>query len=134
MAEQEIAATGKRELKENEQTRPGRFYVPEVDIYEDEQGLWLWADMPGVDEDHVTVELDKNVLTLQGEVVLQEYEGLSPLYTEYNVGHFLRRFTLADSGTLDAEKIKARMVNGTLELQIPRAEKTKPRRIPISAN
>lgn len=132
MANQEITPKEKQALEEKEQTRPGRYYVPEVDIFEDEDGLWLWADMPGVDQKHVAVELDDNVLSLRGEVSLQEYEGLSPLYTEYNVGHYLRRFTLGETRGFDADRIQARMTNGTLELRIARAEKAKPRKVPVT--
>lgn len=134
MTQAEITPAEKREVQEKEQTRPGRFYVPEVDILEDAEGLWLWADMPGVAQDRVSVEIERNVLTLRGDVSLEEYGGLTPLYTEYNVGHYLRQFTLDSGGGLDADRIQARMVNGTLELRIPRAEKTKPRRIPVQVS
>ena len=134
MATQELTPKEKQELAEKEQTRPGRYYVPEVDIFEDENALWLRADMPGVDQQHVNVELHDNTLTLHGEVSLADYEGLSPLYTEYNVGHYLRRFTLADAASFDAEKITARMANGVLELHLPKAERVKKHRIPIATS
>jgi len=128
----ELTPKEKQELKTNEQTRPGRYYVPDVDIYEDDSGLWLWADMPGVEQDSVRVEIDEDVLTLQGEVSLRSYEGLKPLYSEYNVGHYLRRFNLP-AGAFDEDKIKARMTNGVLELELPKAEKAKPKRITINS-
>lgn len=134
MTEQELTPKEKQEVSEKEQTRPGRYFLPDTDIYEDQQNLWLAADMPGVDQNNVEVELDDNVLTLHGRVDLQGYEGLTPIYTEYNVGHYLRRFTLADASIFERNQIKARMVNGVLEVQIPKAEKAKVRRIPVSAN
>jgi HSP20 family molecular chaperone IbpA len=134
MTTQELTPKEKQELSEKEQTRPGRHYVPEVDIFEDENGLWLRADLPGVDQQHVGVELRDDTLTLHGQVALTDYEGLSPVYTEYNVGHYLRRFTLADAASFDADKITARMSNGVLELHLPKAERAKSRRIPISTN
>lgn len=134
MADQELTPKEKQEVTEKEQTRPGRYFVPDTDIYEDEKSLRLAADMPGVDQNDVEVELDENVLTLHGRVDLAGYEGVNPAYTEYNVGHYLRRFTLADASSFDRDAIKARMVNGVLEVEIPKAEKAKVRRIPVSTN
>jgi HSP20 family protein len=134
MTEQELTPKEKQEVSEKEQTRPGRYFLPDTDIYEDEHNLWLAADMPGVDQSNVEVELDDNVLTLHGRVDLDGYAGLTPTYTEYNVGHYLRRFTLADASIFERNRINARMVNGVLEVQIPKAEKAKVRRIPVSAN
>ena len=133
MTDQELTPKEKQELKEQEQTRPGRYYVPEVEIFEDEEALYLSADMPGVDLESVDVELNDDVLTLQGRVSLKDYEGLRPIYTEYNVGHYLRRFTLSDASRFDRDAITARMVNGVLDIRLPRSEKTKPRRISVTA-
>ncbi len=134
MTAAEVAVKEKQELQQQEQTRPGRFYVPDVDIFEDEHNLWVWADMPGVEQPNVEVELDDNVLTLMGKVSLGDYRGLSPRHTEYNVGHYLRRFTLVDAANFDHERITARMVNGILQVQLPKAERAKLRRIPVNAN
>jgi len=132
MAEQELLPKEKQELREEEQVRPGRYYVPDVDIYEDKEALWLYADVPGAgDPARVSVELHDDKLTLQAEVALQDYDGLSPVYTEYNVGHFLRRFHLADSSRFDAEGVSARLSDGVLELRLPKTEKAKPRRIEV---
>jgi HSP20 family protein len=133
MTAQELTPKEKQELQEKEQTRPGRAFVPEVDIREDEHALWLWADMPGVTQEQVEVELHDNVLRLEGRVSLQEYEGLKPVYTEYNVGNYLRRFTLTNAEHFDRDHISARLVNGVLEVTLPKGERAKPRRIPVSA-
>jgi HSP20 family protein len=61
MMRQELTPKQKQELKGQEQTRPGRFYVPAVDIWEDEDGLTVYADLPGVDPDKVSVELNADV-------------------------------------------------------------------------
>jgi HSP20 family protein len=135
MTTQELAAKEKQELQEREQhTRAGRTYVPDVDIREDDQALWLWADMPGVAQDRVNVELHDGVLTIEGDVSPQDYSGLSPVYTEYNVGNFVRRFTLPHAQHFDQDNVSARLVNGVLEVKLPKAEKAKPRRVPISVN
>jgi HSP20 family protein len=130
MADQELTAREKQEVDTKEQTRPGRTFVPEVDIYETQDRLWLWADMPGVDENSLEVHVENNVLSIEGHVALQEYDSLSPAYTEYNVGNYARRFSL--SNEIDAEHIQARMTNGVLELELPKAERAKPKRIAVS--
>ena len=133
MVRQELTPKQKQEVTGQEQTRPGRFYVPAVDIWEDDDGLTVYADMPGVDPEKVSVELNADVLTVGGEVALSDYEGLAPVYTEYNVGHFQRRFSIPDSSTYDRERIQARFREGVLEVMVPRSEASKPRRIAIAS-
>ena len=81
MTAQDLAPKEKQEVKEKEHTRPGRTYMPDVDIREDEHALWFLVDMPGVEQDQVEVE----------------------------------------------------MHDGVLAVKLPKAEKAKPRRIPVSA-
>jgi HSP20 family molecular chaperone IbpA len=132
MAEQELTPREKQELQTNEQTRPGRTYLPDVDIYETPESLWLWADMPGIDESSLEVGVADGVLSIEGRVALQEYDNLNPVYTEYNVGNYSRRFSL--SNEIDVDKIKAQITNGVLSLELPKAERAKPRRIAVSVN
>lgn len=132
MADQELTPREKQEVKTNEPTRPGRTYVPDVDIYETPEGLWLWADMPGVEEGSLEVHVADGVLSIDGRVALQEYDNLNPVYTEYNVGNYSRRFSL--SNEIDAEHIKAKMTQGVLTLELPKTERAKPRRIAVSVN
>jgi HSP20 family molecular chaperone IbpA len=132
MTPQELSVRTKQELKGEEHTRAGRTFVPDVDICETPDSLWLWADMPGVDEESIQVNLAEGVLSIEGRVSIKEYEELAPVYTEYNIGNYARRFTL--SSDIDTERIKARMTNGVLELELPKAERAKPRRIPISSS
>ena len=130
MTPQELSVRNKQEVAGDEQTRPGRTYAPDVDICETRDSLWLWADMPGVDKDSIEVKLADGVLSIEGRVALQEYENLSPVYTEYNVGNYARRFSV--SPDIDGERIKARMSNGVLELELPKMERAKPRRIEVA--
>jgi len=129
MINQQLDVPEKQETRD-EMTRAGRTYVPQVDIYETKEGLWLWADMPGVDEESLNVHLDNGVLTIEGQVDVKEYENVTPLYTEYNVGNYVRRFTL--SNDIDSDRIVARMQHGVLALEIPKAERAKPRRISVT--
>jgi HSP20 family molecular chaperone IbpA len=132
MHSQELTPKDKVEVQGDEQVRPGRYYVPDVDIFEDADGLSLRADMPGVDSDTVSVELADGVLTVLGEVSLKPYEGLTPAYSEYRVGNFLRRFNMPQSYQFDAERVAAKLTDGVLEVRIPKAERAKPRRISVS--
>lgn len=133
MTMQELQAKEKQELKEPDRTRPGRSYVPDVDIREDEGALRLWVDLPGVTQDKISVDLNEGVLTIRGEISANEYDGLTPLYTEYNVGNFVRRFTLPETSRYDAEKIAARVWKGVLELELPKTQQVRQRRIPVQA-
>jgi HSP20 family molecular chaperone IbpA len=126
----EIATKEKQQLaKPQEQTRPGRYYVPDVNIYEFDDSLKLWTDMPGVKEKDVNVTLKDGVLTIIGQVATDMYTGLRPVYTEYNVGNYYREFTLNED--IDGSKIKATLRNGVLELELPKKEHAKPRQIEV---
>jgi HSP20 family protein len=132
MTAQELSVRNKQELTNQETTRPGRTYLPDVDICETPEGLWLWADMPGVDDKSINVNLADGVLAIEGQVAVKDYENLAPVYTEYNVGNYARRFTV--SSEIDTDRIVARVTNGVLELEMPKSERAKPRRINISTS
>lgn len=129
MSNQEISVRPKQEVTE-EQTHAGRAYLPDVDIYESKDSLFLKADMPGVDETSVQVSLVDGVLTIEGSVALEDYQSVTPVYSEYRVGNYRRRFTV--SNEVDTERIQGKMVNGVLHLEMPKAEKAKPRQIRIT--
>lgn len=128
----ELTPKDKQEVQGDEQTRPGRYYVPDVDIAETADGLWLQADVPGVEPGAISVELRDNVLTVQGEVNPATYAGLTPTHTEYRVGSFLRRFALSPRHRFDATKVSAKLVDGVLTVHLPKAEEAKPRRIQVN--
>lgn len=130
--EQEIATREKQQVEGAEKTRPGRYYTPEVDICEYEDMLRLWADMPGVSEKDVDVMLRDNMLTITGMVSASMYDELSPLYTEYNVGNYYRQFVLNEQ--IDESRIRARMRNGVLEVELPKREQAKPRKILVESH
>ena len=115
-----------------EQTRPGRTYLPNVEIRETEDALWLWADMPGVDQSSVDIHLENGVVSIEGAVQTDEYADLTPAYTEYNVGNFQRSFRM--STAIDTQRIEAKMKKGVLELRLPKSEEARPQRIPITVD
>jgi HSP20 family protein len=127
---QELALREKKELAtKDEQTVPGRFYVPYSDIYETEEALTVLMEMPGVERKDVSIALENDVLRVEGRIDFNKYEGMEPVYTEFNVGHYTRSFTL--SSKIDREKISAQLDDGVLVLTLPKATEAQPRRIAV---
>ena len=132
MSPQELQVQQKRELeKKQEFTVPARFFVPTTDIFETEQALSLIVEMPGVDKSKVDVSVEDGVLTIQGQLDFSKYEGMQPVYTEYNIGHYRRSFSL--SNKIDQGRISAEIKDGVLTLELPKAEEAKPRRIAVTS-
>jgi HSP20 family protein len=109
------------------QDRP--VFLPPTDIYERDDAVLVKCDMPGVDEKHVDVTLEDDVLTLTGDPQIAEPEGHEALYRGYWPGIFRRSFTLTTE--VDREKIKARIRHGVLEVVLPKAEAAQPKRIKV---
>ena len=108
---QELQVQQKREFeKAQESTTPLRAFLPVTDIYETEQALTLVMEMPGVGKDGLDVNVDSGVLTVEGLINFDKYDGLQPLYTEYNIGNFRRSFSLSNS--IDQDKIRDDMKDG----------------------
>ena len=101
--------------------------LPPVDIYEDETGITLTADMPGVSKDRLGVKVNGDTLMIEGEVSVPAPAGMELLYAEILASGYRRSFTL--SRELDASKIEANLKDGVLKLRIPKAEEARPRRI-----
>jgi HSP20 family protein len=114
-----------------EKIRNVKTFLPRVDIYETKDALFMIADMPGVDEKTVDVELEKNVLTISGRVEDGKVKDYNLVFSEYEVGDYERTFTLSDE--IDRDKIKAMVKQGVLRLELPKAEKVKPKKIMIKA-
>lgn len=129
MTEKELQKTENKAA--TERIRNVKTFVPHVDIYETKDSLFLIADMPGVDEKSVDIELEKNVLTINGRVDNGVLKDHSLLFSEYEVGDYERMFTLSDE--IDREKIQATVKDGVLRLELPKAEKIKPKKIAIKA-
>jgi HSP20 family molecular chaperone IbpA len=129
MAEKTIAVTsGKQAQAGREGTRAQERYVlPPVDIYETQDGLVLMADLPGVAPGDVEVRLEDNILTIQGKA--RHAVEAEPIYREFELVNFFRQFELSDQ--VDQERISARLNHGVLMLQMPKAEKAKPKKISV---
>ena len=131
MAARELQVQRKREVeKKQESTIPARLFVPPTDIFETDQALTVVMEMPGVDKGNVEVSVESDVLTVSGKIDFSKYEGLQPLYTEYNIGNYSRSFEL--SSKIEQNGIKAELSDGVMTLVLPKAEKAKPQRIAVS--
>jgi len=112
-----------------ERTRGESFVSPAVDIYETEGELVLLADVPGVPKDGVDIKLEDGVLEITAHRAVSD---VKPVYEEYRPASFYRAFNLSDE--IDAEGIKAGLVDGVLTLTLPKTPKAKPRKIEITAS
>jgi HSP20 family molecular chaperone IbpA len=89
--QQELQVQQKREVeKGQEATRPTRAFIPNADNFETEDALTVVLEMPGVDRDNINISVENGVLTVEGAINFGKYEGLQPVYSEYNVGPFRR--------------------------------------------
>jgi HSP20 family protein len=123
---QELEVQEKKELvSKDEKTAPARYYVPTTDIFETEDALTVVTDLPGVEKQAIDVNVENDVLRID----FTKCEGLEPLYTEYNVGHFTRSFSL--SNKIDQQQIRAQLEDGVLKLTLRKAKEAQPRRIAI---
>ena len=129
MANQELKIQEKKAVQPNgETTKPDTYCAPHVDIFETEQEVVVLADVPWVAPEGIDLALEENILTIQaqrspvqnlGRVILEEYE----------TGHYLRRFTLAES--IDQERIEAALVNGVLKVRLPKLGPSQPKKITV---
>jgi HSP20 family molecular chaperone IbpA len=127
----ELHVQQKRELeKKQEATIPARVFMPVTDIFETEQALTVVMEMPGVDKSNVEVRVENDVVMIEGRIDFAHYDGLQPVYTEYNVGNYARSFQL--SSKIDQDRITADLRDGVMTLVLPKAERAKPRKIKVS--
>ena len=105
--------------------------LPAVDVIEDADGITLRADLPGVSRDDLSINVDGETLTIEGQMRLGEAQRLEGVYAELRHSQFRRSFVL--SRELDASRINAVVRNGVLTLTLPRLEQAKPRRIQVNA-
>jgi HSP20 family protein len=107
-----------------------RRWVPAMDLVETEGHFVLRADLPGLSEEDVAIELEDNVLTVAGERQAEHEDKREGFYRlERSSGQFRRSLTLPDG--IDPEAIEARFDKGVLEVRIPKPEERKPRRVAI---
>lgn len=108
---------------------PAPHVIPPVDVFEDESGITLLADLPGVSRERLGVRVDGDSLLIEGTVDVAGPKDMDIVYGEAQVPAYRREFTL--SRELDASRIEAQLKDGVLRLTIPKAEEARPRRIEV---
>ena len=127
---QSLEVQQKKEVAgKSERTVPVRTFVPATDIYESEDALQVVMEVPGADRKNIDVKVENDELTVEARIDFAHYEGMEPLYTEYNVGHFARSFALSQG--IDQQQIGASLEDGVLTLRLTKVQKAKPRQIEI---
>jgi len=103
-----------------------------TDVTEDTNGIQITMELPGVDPDEVRLSLENNILTVRGEKKQQQVEDSRVHRFERTYGRFERAFVLPN--TVDPERVDARYEHGVLFVSVPKAERAKPREIPVKAS
>jgi HSP20 family protein len=108
-----------------------RAMMPRVDVLEDDSGITLLADLPGVPKDKLELKVEGDTLWIEGVVAQALPERLEAVYAEVRVPRYRRAFTL--SRELDSARIDANLKDGVLKLRIPKQAHAQPRRIAVQA-
>lgn len=117
----------KQEEKNIEKTKELYEATPAVDIYENEDEILIYADMPGVVKDDISVDIDNGTLSISGVRKLSVNGSVT--YEEFSDVEYVRNFSVPQ--TIDVEKVEAELKNGVLRLHLPKSEAAKPRQIEI---
>ncbi len=102
---------------------------PPVDIWEDQDGIILCADMPGVTKDRLSLRIDGNNLIIEGQVQFELPENVEALYADVRSSLYRRSFSL--SAELEAGKIEAGLKDGVLTVRIPKRSELRRRKIEV---
>ncbi len=106
-----------------------RVLRPAVDIYEDAGGITLLADMPGVSRDRLNLEVDKDMLLVEGDARIDTPENMEALYADVRLTRYRRSFAL--SSELETGEIEASLKDGVLNVRIPKRAEVRPRKIEV---
>ena len=131
MAEPNALEVREKQELQGEGTRPGPVFRPDIDILERSDGFLIYADLPGVDDRSVNVQLEEGTLTLEAQLATMPDAGWKPLHEEYQFGSYHREFRISEG--IDRDGVSARMRNGVLELHLPKSAERQPRSIPVQA-
>jgi len=105
---------------------------PAVDVFETAEGITLYADMPGVSREHLSVQVESDSLIVEGELQLKMTENMEALHADVRSRHYRCSFVL--SRELDTAKIEATLKDGVLTVRIPKRAELRPRRIEVQSS
>lgn len=133
MTKDNTALKEQREAVDGDARRMDRkaVYLPATDVYEQNDAIVVIADMPGVPDANVEVELENQTLSIRGRTEDMPQEGFDPLFSEFVPGVYERAFTVSTDIKRDA--IKATMKHGVLRVVLPKSEAEVPRKIKIES-
>lgn len=122
------------QVTETRQKQPARqqdlaTLTPRVDVLEDETGITLYADLPGVAKDALEVKVEGDSLTIEGAISAATPQGMEATYAEIRLPRYRRAFTL--SRELDTNRVEANLKDGVLKLRIPKYAEAQPKRIAV---
>ena len=131
MTETESKDVTRQKSSEVEKRDPETALRPFVDIFEDADGITLLADMPGLSRERLKIEVDKDVLLVEGDAKIEMPENMEALYADVRSTRYRRSFGL--SGELATGEIEASLKDGVLNVRIPKRAEVRPRKIEVSA-
>lgn len=103
--------------------------LPPVDVIEDAEGITLYADLPGVPREKLSVRVESDTLTIEGEISVLANPRMEVAHAEVQLPRYRRAFALGNE--LNPDKVGAEFRQGVLKLRIPKAEHAKPRKIEV---
>ena len=106
--------------------------TPRVDVLEDDTGITVFADMPGVSKDSLEIKVENDALSIEGAVSAATPQAMEATYAEVRIPRYRRSFTL--SRELDPGRIEAQLKDGVLRLRIPKHEQARPQRISVKVS
>ena len=124
MKEKQEVATSPEKMK------PGRIFVPDIDIYETEKDILLFADLPGVTAEGLDIHLEEDKLRISGEVAPLGSGDEEMILREYETGTYQRQFTITEP--INGDSIEAVLKDGVLKLVIPKSAKVLPKKISVN--
>ncbi len=112
-------------------TRTGneRTMRPRVEVLENADGITLLADLPGVNNERLNLQVDKDNLLIEGRAEITKPEGMQAVHAEVRGKYYRRAFSL--SGELDTDHIRAALKDGVLSVHIPKRAEVRPSRIEV---
>ena len=122
--------SSRQDVSRSATQRDTQAMTPRVDVIEDDAGITLLADMPGVSKESLDIKVENDALLIEGTVSAATPQALEATYAEIRVPRYRRSFTL--SRELDAGRIEAQLKDGVLKLRIPKQEQAKPQRISVN--
>jgi len=120
---------GKGEGQLEQKQEAGLVLAPSADIFENEDGIGIVLDMPGLTKDRLTVRSDRNELVIEGEASIDLPAAMQSAYAEVRSARYRRTFVLTNE--LDMDSVEASMKDGVLAIRIPKRAELKPRQIEI---